>query len=376
MANNNDGGIGKASPHTIKKFELVEKYIQTWVQKLMNNQYCNGVIFIDCMCNSGVYVDDNGETVYGTPIRVAKILRDAAWQYPNKSIQLYFNDYSEPKIELLKKTLDEQVPGARGNFVMNITARDGNELLKQIGPQLTNDQKFHYFLFYDPFQADIDWEALAPFFRFWGEVMINHMLSDPIRAIGQVKRKEKKEKYSGTYLMDDFEKLIPYGSDKTAYEKRVAEIINGLKGARQNYYVAAYPFFNRNNSLIYDLIHCTSNIEGFKLYKKTAWKTFGGKSSTKNTHGNENQMTLDMFSDCGEFTTGTDENCYYVQDITKYVEKHFRGQKDVPLEAVWSLLDEHPIFPSEGYRPQIKKELRETYGADVGKSSITFSDRR
>jgi hypothetical protein len=58
------------------------------------------------------------------------------------------------------------------------------------------------------------------------------------------------------------------------------------------------------------------------------------------------------------------------------VEKHFRGQKDVPLEDVWSLLDEHPIFPSEGYRPQIKKELRETYGADVGKRSITFSDRR
>ena len=47
MANNNDGVIGKASPHTIKKIELVEKYIQTWVQKLMNNQYCNGVIFID-----------------------------------------------------------------------------------------------------------------------------------------------------------------------------------------------------------------------------------------------------------------------------------------------------------------------------------------
>lgn len=94
MPNNSDELIGKASPHTIKKFELVEKYIQTWVQKLMNNQYCNGVIFIDCMCNSGVYVDDNGDTVFGTPIRVAKILRDAAWQYPDKSIQLYFNDSS------------------------------------------------------------------------------------------------------------------------------------------------------------------------------------------------------------------------------------------------------------------------------------------
>lgn len=87
MANsNNDEVISKASPHTIKKFELVESYIQTWVQKLINNKYCDGVIFIDCMCNSGVYHDENGEIVYGTPIRVAKILRDASWQYPAKRI--------------------------------------------------------------------------------------------------------------------------------------------------------------------------------------------------------------------------------------------------------------------------------------------------
>lgn len=377
MANsNNDEVISKVSPHTIKKFELVESYIQTWVQKLMNNKYCDGVIFIDCMCNSGVYYDENGKIVYGTPVRVTKILRDASWQYPEKHIQVYLNDLSEEKIDLLKTTLNEQALGARSNYTMTITTQDGNELLKQIGPKLTNDQKYHYFLFYDPFQAEIDWEALAPFFRCWGEVMINHMLSDPIRSIGQVKKKEKKDKYSGTYLMDDFEKLIPYGSDKNVYEKRIADIINGLKGVRPNYFVATYPFFNRNNSLIYDLIHCTSNIEGFKLYKKTAWKTFGGKSSTKNTHGNENQMTLDMFFDCGEITTGTDENCYYVQDITKYVERHFRGHKDVSLDAVWNLLDQHPIFPSEGYRSQIKKELRENYGATVGKSSITFADRR
>ena len=103
MSNNNDEIIGKASPHTIKKFELVEKYIQTWAQKLMNNQYCNGVIFIDCMCNSGVYVDDSGETVYSTPIRVAKILRDVACQYPNKNVQLYFNDYANSRASSVKE---------------------------------------------------------------------------------------------------------------------------------------------------------------------------------------------------------------------------------------------------------------------------------
>ena len=47
--------ISKASPHTIKKFELIEEYIKSWAQKLLLTESCNGLIFIDCMCNSGVY---------------------------------------------------------------------------------------------------------------------------------------------------------------------------------------------------------------------------------------------------------------------------------------------------------------------------------
>ena len=46
--------ISKASPHTIKKFELIEEYIKSWAQKLLLTESCNGLIFIDCMCNSGV----------------------------------------------------------------------------------------------------------------------------------------------------------------------------------------------------------------------------------------------------------------------------------------------------------------------------------
>ena len=29
--------ISKASPHTIKKFELIEEYVKSWAQKLMLN---------------------------------------------------------------------------------------------------------------------------------------------------------------------------------------------------------------------------------------------------------------------------------------------------------------------------------------------------
>ena len=370
-SSNNDEIISKASPHTIKKFELIEKYIEIWAQKLMNNPYCNGLIFIDCMCNSGVYQDDDGNEVLGTPLRVANVLRNVAGQYPKKQIYIYYNDINRGKTDLLKSRL----PNKKNNFFISVSTKDGNDLLKEIGPQLTQVNRLHFFLLYDPYDASIDWTALAPFFRSWGEVLINHMISDPIRAISQIKSDKAKKKYMDTYLVDDVEKLIPFGSDKNAYEQRLEKIIETMKGStNRKYYISAFPFFNTRNSLLYDLVHCTSNKEGFKLYKKTAWKTFGDKSSLKNRHGKEDQLILD-FGD-GIITSEVDENCYNVNDIVDYLQQVFAGMQNVPLNSLWSVLDVHPIFPSEGYRPQIKSMLKNEYGAVCSKSTITFSDRR
>ena len=95
-SSNNSKIISKASPHTIMKFKLVEEYIKAWAQKLMLNSSCYGLVFIDCMCNSGVYTY-NGETVEGTPVRVAKVLLDVARSYPQKQVQIYLNDNSKRK---------------------------------------------------------------------------------------------------------------------------------------------------------------------------------------------------------------------------------------------------------------------------------------
>lgn len=105
---------------------------------------------------------------------------------------------------------------------------------------------------------------------------------------------------------------MPYGSDKKAYEARVEEIINSLKGARR-YYVSAFPFYNTQNSLVYNLIHCTSNKEGFKLYKKSAWKVFGAQSSTKHSVENR-QLSFNLF---GEIAEEEDESCLHVIDISR-----------------------------------------------------------
>lgn len=218
---NSDAIIGHANPHTIKKFELIEKYVEAWAHKLLQNQYCSGLVFIDCMSNSGEYVDDDGKQVFGTPVRVAKYLRNVAGQYPYKQIDLFFSDLCAARTDHLKGLM----PNESRNFHVHITTEDGNELAKRLGQTMSN--KKHYLLVYDPYEATIDWNAIIPFINNWSEVILNHMISDSMRAVKMVKKDEARSKYEQTYLMD-LENLIPYESDKKAYEKRIEDIIKAL----------------------------------------------------------------------------------------------------------------------------------------------------
>jgi three-Cys-motif partner protein len=360
-----------ASPHTIRKFELIEAYVKAWAPKLLNYQECDGVFFIDCMSNSGIYQDGEGKEVFGTPIRVANYISDLMRHYPGKQAWLCFNDLSVGKIEVLKSYL----PANTSNFNISTRCCDGNDLLKEMAGNFEKFPKTNYLLVYDPFEASIDWAALMPFVNHWGDVIINHMISDSIRGASQAKRDQAISKYEQTYLAG-IEELATFGSDRDAYETRIQEIVADLRSSSgKRYYIASFPFFNTRNALVYNLIYGSSYIEGFKLFKKTAWQTFGGKSSSKDTHGTENQLMLDMTGG-GIITTKTDEYCYYPQDIVKYLHEKFKRQPNVPLDEVWGTLDEHPVFPSEGYKPQIKSMLKSTYDDIISKSSITFTDRR
>ena len=124
--------ISKASPHTIKKFELIEEYIKSWAQKLLLTESCNGLIFIDCMCNSGVYTDDAGRLVKGTAVRVSEALREASRTYTEKNIHIYLNDKDKARVDELKKHL----PQDERNFKIVTSCGDAHELLRTIGPQL------------------------------------------------------------------------------------------------------------------------------------------------------------------------------------------------------------------------------------------------
>ena len=256
--------ITEAKPHTIKKFELIERYVDEWARKILGyngkdgRNGSKGVIYIDCMCNSGVYLDEKGNLINGTALRVAQKLNDIITNYPGKNAILIFNDISEQRIEHLKSEIET---ANLTNIQVVYRSEDCDSFLK--GLDLDEyKSKFNTLLLYDPYKAAIDWDAVTPFLNIWGEVIINHMVSDTSRGASQAKKKDVIVRYTETY-QEDISTIIKMGKDKHQLNDAIIAIINKRKtGSPQNKYIASFPFFTRTNGLVYNLIHCCSNVEG------------------------------------------------------------------------------------------------------------------
>lgn len=212
----------------------------------------------------------------------------------------------------------------------------------------------HSLLFYDPYDANINWDAIEPFINRWGEVIINHMISDPIRGVSQAR--DKMSKYETTYE-EPAEALKAVGADKEHYKTRIREIaLSRRKYKSDEYRIAGFPFFTRNNLLIYEILHLSSNSRGFDEFKNCAWKVFERTSSNKKTNYDSKQAQLSFGLD---FQDIPDTDCYNLNNVVDYLLVEFKGDSCVSLDVLYETLKDHPVFPSNAYRSEIKKLLKE-----------------
>ena len=220
MATSTNPIISRAAPHTIKKFELISNYVDGWARKILGYGKSRGIIYIDCMSNSGVYTN-NGNIVEGTAIRVAKELNEIISNYPDKKAIAIFNDLSKEKINLLEQEISKLK--LNSNIEIYYHCEDRSSFLH--GLALKNWDDFNTLLVYDPYKDEIDWEAITPFLNTWGEVIINHMVSDTNRGASQAKKSEVINRYEETY-QKDISSIIELGNDKKQLENIVESIIN------------------------------------------------------------------------------------------------------------------------------------------------------
>ena len=211
--------ISVAKPHTIKKFELISHYVDEWARKILGYDKSAGIIYIDCMCNCGVYYDEDGTLIDGTAILVVKALDDIISNYSGKKAILYFNDIDKAKVSKLQEVISQIAPK---NLEINFNIGDANEFLKSL-----NIRKYSYFntlLIYDPFNAAIDWSAVSPYLNIWGEVIINHMVSDTARGAHVAQKDDVIAKYQETY-QTSIDEIIRLGCDRKSLDQVIVNII-------------------------------------------------------------------------------------------------------------------------------------------------------
>ena len=357
--------INKAKPHTVKKFELLEAYAKGWVEKILSIPSCNGVIFIDCMSNNGVYKNIDGEFVEGTPIRIAKLLNTSIVRYTDKDALLFFNDITKNKIDTLKTVLDED---SLTNVTIDYSVGDANSFLNSF--IINKYNKYHILLLYDPYQATINWKALSPFLKKWCDIIINHMVSDTIRGLPQAKKDTKKEKYANTYKKN-IDDLISLGSDRESLENIIEDIIRKGMVGKEEKYIASSPFYNTKNILLYNLVLCTGNSKAFDLFKNVSWKTFEGKSSLAKNKQLDGQFEINL-SNPAEIISCIEDGCYSIGNIADFLYAEHKGKGEISNNEVYIPLRYHPIFPAKGFLPQIKKVLKSSYNVECKKSTMVF----
>lgn len=361
--------LDEVSYHTIQKFDLIRDYVVGWSEKIMHfnpTEYnCKGIIYIDCMCNCGEYINKkNGEIIDGTSLKVIEKLIIVAHQCVNKSIEIYFNDISAERVNYLKNRIEKRfkIPT---NMNIYYSSEDASRFLEKFHRNTIKNK--NTLLVYDPYEANIDWKAIDLFLNSWGEVIINHMISDAVRGVKQAKNPEKKKKYETTYQVE-FEKLL--NANKKDYELLVEKNIRNCIKRDKEVFISSIPFYIKTNVQIYNLIHISYNIKGFNLFKTCAWKIANGQSSIKYQKKNLHQLTLDL----GEsFDDVSYEYNYTLQDIVFYIKRKYGTRGIVALNEVYKDLQHHPIFPCDGFKNDIKNMLKMN-GCEIKGKNIIFKE--
>lgn len=348
--------------HTIQKSNLVSNYVENWSYKLLSFDACEKIVYIDCMCNDGIYKYKEKEEK-GTPIKVVEKLYNAAIKYPNKKILILFNDIKKDNIEKLKYRIQNRIQSLPENLVIEYSISDSsiflvNSVKKVIKPNVNT------LLFYDPYDVRIDWEAINPYLNDWGEVIINHMISDPIRGVK--KAKDAIKKYENTYR-NNINAIKQFSVDD--FRKTILKMINSEIRNNSKVYISWTPFYNEKNVHVYDLVFVTKNKKGHILYKKLAFKIADGQTSMMTNNVNKNQIVLDI--------EGYSKDSYFInytlEGIAQYIIDKYRINRIcISFDEIWEFLDEHPIFPSEG----IKKELKDYFkqiGYKIDRKNLYFN---
>jgi len=258
--------LDEKKQQTSYKIKYVKEYIIGWLQVSVNRENIKYINFIDCMCNAGIYKDND----LGTSMEVLQIFIDSASKFTSKEFHIYLNDYDKKRIEIIKTLstyfLDNKITtnlkihyncDYADAYIQNFTIF--NETL------ISNASTV---LFVDPYNfQSIKLLSIKSFLKhYYCELYYNIFTSDYIR--------NKNNSNSFYEILNTTEEL-------ETVDDMIEYIRQFLKTEKMKYSFS-YGFRNCKNVEIYQILFVTPNIRGLEKLKEAIIKVFKGVDYYRN----------------------------------------------------------------------------------------------
>ena len=273
IAKENEKYLDKAKLHTQYKIKYIKDYVRRWLNVAVNYRQRN-IVFIDSMCNAGVY--KNG--IKGTCIEVIELFIEYAKENQSKKFYVFLNDYDKNKIRVLNELISNY--NMPNNLRINITDKDVVEYLSLLIEKNTFSNSCFTLLYTDPYNFGIP-NLLATIKRFidefYCELLFNYFSSDVTRNKKNTSAKNKMSK-----IKNELSSVITdINIDDDENKEILSKLISTYKDTKNIKYSFAYRFNNTNNAELYYIIFFTPNKRGLELIKESIWEVFNGEESFK-----------------------------------------------------------------------------------------------
>ncbi|EIA6647391.1 hypothetical protein K7Q65_002382, partial [Enterococcus faecalis] len=350
-----------------------EEYSKSWYNKVLSykpkfGNPAKGVVFIDCMSNSGVYQYKN--SIYsGTSQRIEKMfISQNGVKYEDKNFKIVVNDNCLKRIDCQKCTW-RRVANKRNNveklfFHLDVEQFLTNECLAILNEAKKND--WYILLFYDPFNILINWESLRPYLEYpKADIILTHFWgNDTIRAIGQVNDEETKTKYVRAYGVSyeelEAEFLVKTQHEKTDYlRNRLVSMINTVTPKKK---IIGYgPIFNSKNSVMYDIVSISTSKASKVLLKNNLYKGYKEDVSQKNRQLDLFDISYNEQDYVESRNSGTSEKDYFYsgKHYAQVIYSTFKDQYITKADYD-KFLNDHEYIPVD-CKTEVKFYLEQLY---------------
>lgn len=254
--------------HSKAKVELLEKYLQKYLNIISNDGYTEKINLFDLFCGEGVY-ENGGE---GSPIVSLRVLKDLHFinKAKNKSIpkvDLCFNDIDEAKIEKLKGHISDKKLHYPEFGKVYFRSKDYKIVIENLKPYINNLKNEKAFIFIDPYGYK---EIRASEIR---ELLISKK-SEVLLFLPTQFMYRFDEKGTPQSLIEILAELVDLKD--WVPSNSVYGFINQFNNALRNYlgndfFVDTFTI-EKDESTVYCLFFFSSHIRGFEKMLETKWE--------------------------------------------------------------------------------------------------------